>query len=219
MSPVVEQGENELQVCVAEASVQAHQLAQRQQRRRAQHGAGVAQAPARAKRITSRVHAYACCCFCEASRAHHAQRISLSHGSFSGLDTRHVQSACELRRKESASFCITQMAQLNQSPDLPLVTEGSNEGGEAANEVCAAQYLSLCGILEAIQLSIRRCAARAQLSSDVIVLIRICKEEERKGTWCLSHRSPAGFTEKHFFVLIIRDCALYRHFWTLSEPL
>ena len=43
--PVLQQGEDELQVRVTEGGVQAHQLAQRQQRRRAQCGAGVAQAP------------------------------------------------------------------------------------------------------------------------------------------------------------------------------
>ena len=46
--PVLEQSEDELQVRVAEGGVQAHQLAQRQQRRRAQRGADIAQAPAQA---------------------------------------------------------------------------------------------------------------------------------------------------------------------------
>ncbi len=46
--PVLEQGEDELQVCVTEGGVQAHQLAQRQQCRRAQCCADIAQAPAQA---------------------------------------------------------------------------------------------------------------------------------------------------------------------------
>ena len=58
-SPVVEQGEDELQVGVAEGGVQAHQLAQRQQRGRAQSGAGVPQAPAQAQRITGHVRMHA----------------------------------------------------------------------------------------------------------------------------------------------------------------
>ena len=65
-----------------------------------------------------------------------------------------AQSACEPLQKENARFYITKMGHLEYAPDLPLVTEGSNKGGEAANEVRAPQYLGLCGVLEAVQLSI-----------------------------------------------------------------
>lgn len=45
-TPVLQQGEDELQVLVAEAGVQAHELSQRQQRRRAQRSVRRAQIPA-----------------------------------------------------------------------------------------------------------------------------------------------------------------------------
>ncbi len=45
-APVLEQGEDELQVVVAEGGVQAHELGQRQQRRCAQRCIGRSQIPA-----------------------------------------------------------------------------------------------------------------------------------------------------------------------------
>ena len=65
-----------------------------------------------------------------------------------------VQSACEPMEKENARFHITQVGHLEYASDLPLVTEGGNQGGEAADEVCAPQQLRLCGVLEAVQLSV-----------------------------------------------------------------
>ena len=65
-----------------------------------------------------------------------------------------VQSACEPIQKENARFPIKQIGHLGYASDLPLVTEGGNQGGETADEVCTPQYLGLCGVLDAVQLCI-----------------------------------------------------------------
>ena len=53
-APGVQEGEEQLQVGLAEGGVQAHQLRQRQQRGRAQVGVGVAQGPARCTKHSAR---------------------------------------------------------------------------------------------------------------------------------------------------------------------
>ena len=80
--------------------------------------------------------------------------VHTHHKRLMGMDIKQARSACQPLQKENAWFRITRMGYFESASDLPLVAEGSNEGGEAANEVCAPQYFCLCGVLEAVQLSI-----------------------------------------------------------------
>ena len=54
------------------------------------------------------------------------------------------------------------------------MAEGRNEGCKTANEISARQDLGLRGVLQAVQLSVRRSAAHAQLRCDIVLLTGTC---------------------------------------------
>ena len=185
-APGVQQGEQQLQVGLAEGGVQAHELGQRQQRRRAQRGVRVAQRPAPrqhpAERLAPWVGAATQPSACDSAASQ--LQIGLVRPShpiaeyefdlFPHLATGAAQQGMHCYHGQLIiRTCIAgvpiRMSMLRARMPAPLVADGGDERRETADQVRARQQGRLGALLERVQARVRRCRARAQLRRQVLL--------------------------------------------------